>query len=88
MGSKKVVPTFRSRRSIVMAVAKTGSLSRRRIAVIRILHTNRGMWNSVIELLVRVNKIVTRKLIAPMIDLAPARCRLKIARSTPTPEWY
>lgn len=32
-------------------------------------------------------KIVTMKLIAPIIDDAPDRCRLKIARSTDGPEW-
>jgi hypothetical protein len=32
-------------------------------------------------------KIVAMKLIAPIIDEAPARCRLKIARSTEGPEW-
>jgi hypothetical protein len=32
-------------------------------------------------------KIVTIKLIAPIIEEAPDRCRLKIARSTAGPEW-
>jgi hypothetical protein len=31
--------------------------------------------------------IVTIKLIAPAMDDAPARCKLKIARSTEGPEW-
>jgi hypothetical protein len=30
---------------------------------------------------------VVRKLIEPRIDLTPARCKLKIAISTETPEW-
>jgi hypothetical protein len=32
-------------------------------------------------------KIVTIKLIAPRIDAAPERCKLKIAKSTDGPEW-
>jgi hypothetical protein len=31
--------------------------------------------------------MVVMKLIAPSIDEIPARCRLKIARSTEPPEW-
>ena len=31
-------------------------------------------------------KIVTIKLIAPKIDAAPERCKLKIAKSTDAPE--
>ncbi len=34
----------------------------------------------------RLLKIVTIKLIAPRIEAAPERCRLKIARSTDGPE--
>jgi hypothetical protein len=30
---------------------------------------------------------VTIKLIAPKIDAAPERCKLKIAKSTEGPEW-
>jgi hypothetical protein len=32
-------------------------------------------------------RIVTIKLIAPRIDDTPARCKLKIAKSTAPPEW-
>lgn len=32
-------------------------------------------------------KIVTIKLIAPRIEAAPERCKLKIAKSTEGPEW-
>ena len=32
-------------------------------------------------------KIVVMKLIAPRIDAAPAKCKLKIAKSTEGPEW-
>jgi len=34
----------------------------------------------------RILKIVTIKLIAPKIDDAPAKCKLKIAKSTEGPE--
>jgi len=36
----------------------------------------------------RIFKIVVIKLIAPNIEEIPARCRLKIAKSTDPPEWY
>jgi hypothetical protein len=32
-------------------------------------------------------KIVTIKLIAPRMDDTPAKCKLKIAKSTDPPEW-
>jgi hypothetical protein len=32
-------------------------------------------------------KIVVIKLLAPKIDEIPAKCRLKIAKSTEPPEW-
>ena len=43
-GSKKVVFRFRSVRSIVMPAARTGRESKRRTAVIKTDHTNRGVW--------------------------------------------
>jgi len=34
-----------------------------------------------------MKRIVTIKFIAPAIDEIPAMCKLKIAKSTPGPEW-
>ena len=47
--------------------------------------TNKGnLWND--KLLTRILKIVQIKLIAPNIEEAPDKCRLKIAKSTAPPE--
>ncbi len=72
---------FRSVKSIVMAPASTGSDSRSRTAVIRTDHTNRGML-SILVFLDRMLRMVVIKLIAPKIEEAPAKCKLKIAMST------
>lgn len=77
---------FRSVSSIVIAPARTGSESSSRIAVTKIAHTNRGSLCSVIPGF-RILRTVVIKFIAPSIDEIPARCRLKIARSTEPPEW-
>jgi len=84
-GSKKEVLKFRSVSSIVIAPASTGKDSSKRTAVINTDHTNRGMASNVIEE-VRMFMIVVIKLIAPRIEEAPARCSLKIAKSTEIPE--
>lgn len=76
---------FRSVRSIVMAPASTGRERRRRTAVINTDQANRGTVSNVIEE-DRMFRIVVMKLIAPRIDEAPAKCKLKIARSTEMPE--
>jgi hypothetical protein len=76
---------LRSVSSLVIAPAKTGRDSRSRKAVIRTDHTKRGILCLNIPG-ARILKIVTMKLIAPIIDDAPDRCRLKIARSTDGPE--
>jgi hypothetical protein len=76
---------LRSVSSLVIAPAKTGRDSRSRKAVIRTAHTKRGILCLNIPG-ARILKIVTMKLIAPIIDDAPDRCRLKIARSTDGPE--
>ena len=76
---------LRSVRSLVIAPANTGSDSRRRNAVISTAHTKRGSL-CLKRPGARLLKIVTIKLIAPLIDEAPERCRLKIARSTEGPE--
>jgi len=83
-GSKNDVLKFRSVSSMVIAPASTGRESKRRIAVIRTDHTNRGICSNLIDLIRRFI-IVVIKLIAPKIDEIPARCREKIAISTAIP---
>ena len=85
-GSKKEVLRLRSVKSIVIAPAKTGRDSSRRIAVRKTDHTNKGVWSQDSPV-VRILIIVVMKLTAPKIEEAPARCRLKIERSTDPPEW-
>ena len=82
-GSKNDVLKLRSVRSMVMAPAKTGSESIRRIEVSKILHTNRGTFHQFN--LIRLLIIVVTKLIAPKILLIPAKWREKIPRSTAMP---
>jgi len=69
-----------------MAPASTGSDKRSNTAVIRTDHTKSGMESSDMEE-DRMLMIVVMKLIAPKIEDAPAKCKLKIARSTEIPEW-
>jgi len=71
---------------MVIAPARTGNERRSRNAVIRILQTKRGIIYSGIPW-ARILKIVTIKLIAPRMEEIPARCRLKIPKSTAGPEW-
>lgn len=75
---------FRSVSSIVIPAAKTGRESRRRTAVIKTDHTNKGVWYWVMAggfMLM----IVVMKLIAPKMEDTPARCSEKITRSTEAP---
>ena len=55
------------------------------MAVMKTDQTNNGMLCIVIPGL-RIFKIVVMKLAAPKIDEAPAKCKLKIAKSTEGPE--
>lgn len=84
-GSKNVVFKFRSVSSIVMAPANTGRDKSSKIAVRNTDHTKRGVRSHVIPG-DRMLITVVIKLIAPKIDDTPARCRLKIVRSTEAPE--
>jgi hypothetical protein len=77
---------LRSVNNIVIAPANTGSESKRRNAVTNTDHTKSGILCINIPG-ARMLKIVTIKLIAPRIDAAPERCKLKIAKSTDGPEW-
>lgn len=76
---------LRSVSSLVIAPARTGSESSSRKAVISTAHTNRLILCINIPI-ARILNTVTIKLIAPIIDEAPDRCRLKMARSTAGPE--
>jgi len=67
-----------------MAPASTGSDSNRRIIVSMIAHTNNGICSSCI-FCGRIFIIVVIKLIALIIEDAPARCREKIAISIDFP---
>lgn len=76
---------LRSVNNIVIAPASTGSDSSSSTAVIRTDHTNNGIESNDIDA-DRIFIIVVMKLIAPRIEEAPAKCSLKIARSTEIPE--
>lgn len=67
-----------------MAPAKTGKDNKRRIAVRNTDQTNKGVRSHVIPT-VRILIIVVIKFTAPKIDEAPAKCRLKIDKSTEAP---
>jgi len=70
----------------VIAPASTGRDNSKRTAVIRTDQTNNGIESKDIEE-ERIFIIVVIKLIAPKMEEAPAKCNLKIAKSTENPEW-
>ncbi len=72
---------FLSTSSIVIAPAKTGKDSNNKIVVIKSDHTKSGNRSIRIPR-ARIFQIVEIKLIEPANDDAPARCKLKIAKST------
>jgi hypothetical protein len=76
---------FLSVKSIVIAPANTGSDNSNNIAVINTAQTNKGILCIVMPGALIFN-IVVIKFIAPRIELIPARCKLKIAKSTEPPE--
>lgn len=71
---------------MVMPAARTGSDNRRRTAVMRTDHTNKGVWycDSAGGFMLMA---VVMKLIAPRMEDTPARWREKMARSTEAPAW-
>jgi len=75
---------FLSVKSIVIAAAKTGNENANKKAVTNIAHINKGKVCIVIpgDLIL---KTVVIKLIAPIKEAAPAKCKLKMAQSTPIP---
>ena len=85
-GSKKLVLKFRSVNNIVIAPANTGNDKINKKAVIKVAHTNNGNLCKVIPGAL-ILKIVVIKLVAPNKDEIPAKCKLKIAKSTEPPEW-
>jgi hypothetical protein len=68
----------------VIAPARTGRDSKRRIAVKKTDQTNKGVRSQVIPA-TRMLIIVVIKFTAPKIELAPAKCKLKIDKSTDAP---
>lgn len=70
----------------MIAPARTGNESKRRIAVIITAHANNGVLSKFIPI-GRILTIVEIKFSAPKIDEIPAKCKLKIAKSTDAPLW-
>ena len=66
--------------------ANTGNDNNNNIAVINIAQTNKGSLCKLIPF-VLIFKTVVIKLIAPNKEETPAKCKLKIAKSTLPPEW-
>lgn len=83
-GSKNDVFKFRSVNNIVIAPASTGSDSKSKIAVKNTDHTNKGVRSHDIPT-ARILIIVVIKFTAPKIEDAPAKCKLKIDKSTDAP---
>jgi len=80
-----VVLKLRSVNSIVIAPASTGKDNKSKNAVNNTDQANKGMRNKVIPGR-RMLKIVVIKLIEPNREETPAKCKLKIAKSTEGPE--
>ena len=72
-GSKKVVLKLRSKRSIVIHLASTGKESTKSKLVTAIAEGKRLLFLKLLESI-----IVTKKLILLIIELTPAKCKLKI----------
>ncbi len=70
----------------MIAAASTGRDNNKSRAVILIDHGKRGIA-SLFRLTFHRSLIVAIKLIAARIDLAPAKCREKMARSIEGPDW-
>jgi hypothetical protein len=76
---------FLSVKSIVIAPANTGKDNNNKNAVIKIAQTNNGI-RCIFKPGVLMLITVVIKFIAPNNEDAPAKCRLKIAKSTEPPE--
>jgi hypothetical protein len=67
-----------------LTLLKQAKIKGNKNAVIKIDHANNGsLWNG--RFLALIFLIVQMKLLAPKIDAAPERCRLKITKSTAPP---
>jgi hypothetical protein len=75
---------LRSVNNIVIAPAKTGKDKTNKNTVTNTVQTNKLICSKEIDLL-RKFLVVHIKLIPPKIDLKPAACNLKIAKSTLLP---
>jgi len=75
---------LRSVNNIVIAPAKTGRERTSKKTVTKTLQTNNLICSREIDLLRRFF-VVHIKLIPPRIELTPAQCKLKIAKSTLLP---
>jgi len=76
---------FLSVNNIVIAPAKTGRDNNNKIAVTKIAQANNGNLCKVCPGALIFNTVVM-KLMAPNKDETPAKCKLKIAKSTEPPE--
>ncbi len=70
----------------MIAPANTGKDESKRMAVIKTVNTNKGIWFILIPK-DRMLITVVIKLTAPRIEDTPARWREKIPRSTDAPAW-
>jgi hypothetical protein len=70
----------------VIAPAKTGRDNSNKIAVINTAQANKGIRSRIIPKVCKLPKVLI-KLTAPKIDLTPAKCNEKIAKSTYLPAW-
>ena len=77
--------TARFKAGTINSPANTGSVSNNKIAVIKIAHPNKGNLCKDIPGALIFNTVVI-KLIAPNKEETPAKCKLKIAKSTDPPE--
>ena len=77
---------LRSIISIVRAPARTGRAKIRRPTVTKTDQINKGIFSVGIPS-IRLLRMVVVKLIAPIKDDTPARCRDRIVKSTAGPAW-
>lgn len=77
---------MRSVNNIVIAPANTGKDNKRSTAVIKTAHVNKGIRSNTIPKTRRL-PTVEIKFTAPKIELTPAKCNEKIAKSTDAPAW-
>ena len=77
---------LRSVNNIVIAPANTGNESNNKIAVIRTAQANKGIRSKSIPNTRKFPKVLM-KFTAPKIELTPAKCNEKIAKSTDLPAW-